>query len=148
MQRLRKLSYSARPTGQRVNTGDGVGYRGAKKEKPSGTITKHEIRMQTVEDGQGEKLAIFQFVDQTQFNSLYPPLTRPATTSFLFHPVRLLFLSESYSARMQNTARCNEGVTRRGWREREGERERSSRGAKRSEEKEGGVWKKSSLRAT
>lgn len=59
--------------------------------------------MQTAKrDKRREKLAIFQFVDQTQFNSLYPPLTLP-DNFFLIPPHRLLFLSESYSAGMQNT---------------------------------------------
>lgn len=49
--------------------------------------------------------AIFQFVDQTQFNSLYPPLTLRGQLLWYsaLRPPRLLFLSESYSAGMQNT---------------------------------------------
>ena len=57
---------------------------------------------------------IFQFVDQTQFNSLYPPLTISSrTTSFLFRPVAYYSFLKVIPRECKIRAR---GVTVRGWR--------------------------------
>lgn len=131
---------------------------GAKKDKPTGTITKHEIRMRNVgkkgREKERKKLAIFQFVDQTQFNSLYPPLTTLFPRQLLSYSTSSAYYSFlkviPRECKIRRAATRGGHGYRTGWGKRERERglERWKSSSKWCREKGGRGCEKSSLRAT
>ena len=114
--------------GRGVNNREVVTREGAKKDKPSGTITEHEIRMrkEREREREREKLAIFQFVDQTQFNSLYPPLTTLSPRQLLSYSTPSAYYSFlkviPRECKIRRAATRGGHGYRTGWRERESER--------------------------